>query len=369
VPKKLALAVGSCLVIFSLLEIGQRVSDLRKTAHRAQRVNLRATRSETASGIPIGDRQGSIVLVHDPVLLFRLKAEQRVEGMTVNAQGFRGGNWARDKAAGTRRAIVLGGSAVFGFGVTDGETLAPVLERELNRGRAAGAIEVWNAGVPGFDANQELALLCTEVMDHRPDAVVFCDGWNDFYGATLRPVGSTYEHPFFTQLEEVITQSGQHALNVLRASAFFRGLERRVPEWVRARAAPASTLAGEGGDLARYRDVLARAAAIASAAGIKMVIATQPELFQRAGAVPGEERELRAKYEPGYGPLARDHYPDYVRAGDEAARSANVAFVDCTRVFDDSDGVIFTDPCHLNAAGNERLARRLAPVLAAALGL
>jgi hypothetical protein len=100
-----------------LLEIGQRVSDLRKSTHRAQRVNLRATRTETASGIPIGDA-GTIVLVHDPVLLFRLKPGQQVEGMTVNAQGFAAAAGTRAQDGGTRRVIVLGGSAVFGLGVT-----------------------------------------------------------------------------------------------------------------------------------------------------------------------------------------------------------------------------------------------------------
>jgi hypothetical protein len=70
---------------------------------------------------------------------------------------------------------------------------------------------VWNAGVPGFDANQELALLGTEILDYRPDLVVICDGWNDFYGATLRPSGGAYEHPFFTQLEEVIARGGRTA--------------------------------------------------------------------------------------------------------------------------------------------------------------
>lgn len=90
---------------------------------------------------------------------------------TTNGRGFRGpGEWETSRAV---RVLALGDSCTFGRGVGDGETWPARLEARL-RARGVDAA-VWNAGVPGYDTVQELALLRRLGPELRPTHVVV--GW------------------------------------------------------------------------------------------------------------------------------------------------------------------------------------------------
>jgi len=86
--------------------------------------------------------------------------------------GFRDGG-----LQGGPRVAVLGDSYAFGYGVDRGESFPEQLERRL-RARGA-AIDVINAGVPGFDGVEERRMLEKHVLPLRPVLVLIAVYGND----------------------------------------------------------------------------------------------------------------------------------------------------------------------------------------------
>jgi lysophospholipase L1-like esterase len=85
---------------------------------------------------------------------------------TTNSLGARGGETAHARTSGSGRVVLLGDSVVWGFGVSDDQTLAVGLETEW------APAEVVNLGVAGYGTGQELVLLRHEGLRYRPDRVV-----------------------------------------------------------------------------------------------------------------------------------------------------------------------------------------------------
>ena len=99
------------------------------------------------------------------------QAPARVIEAHVNEDGFRGPRVEPAKRPGVSRIICIGDSHTFGHGVRDDETWPAALGREL---QAAGwAVEVINAGVNAYDAEQELRYLELEVLSWQPDLVLW----------------------------------------------------------------------------------------------------------------------------------------------------------------------------------------------------
>jgi len=75
--------------------------------------------------------------------------------------------------------FIFGGSAVFGWGNRNEQTISSWLSMVLNE-RGIGAFRVTNFGQPGYTLAQELfRLVCLLREGARPDIVVFMDGYND----------------------------------------------------------------------------------------------------------------------------------------------------------------------------------------------
>jgi len=87
----------------------------------------------------------------------------------TNSDGLRTGH-GREREPGARRAMVLGDSTVFGWGVDDGGSVADGLEIALDHGAPT---EVINAGQPGYSSWQAAALYLDLAEAYAPDAVVF----------------------------------------------------------------------------------------------------------------------------------------------------------------------------------------------------
>ncbi len=365
------------------LEALERLAERRRRARRERRPSPFSYRTETAHGTPLVDRPGAIVLKLHPYLVCRAEPGQRSEGLTINAQGYRGRDWSRTRRPGTRRVLVLGDSMTFGFGVGDDEVFPARLERRLAEALPDGPpIEVLNGAGLGWNSTQQLVALVTELLDHEPDAVVVFGGVSDLTAGRLTPHEGAPVNPAFTQVERIVDgAAAPGALAALRAlarrSALGRGLERRLRRLLRGLASgdeatvyDAVPLVDPRPGIARYRLNVERACLAARARGATAVVASAPELFQRREPVPEAERALRArKGRGGYEAIARDVYPLFARAAGEAARAAGASYVDLSRAFDDAFGPAFHDWAHLNGAGHDIVARRLAPVVAEALGL
>jgi hypothetical protein len=97
----------------------------------------------------------------------------------TNGLGLRGAPADAKKPRGTYRILVLGDSFAFGFGVEDAETFAAVLARTLAPPAGFERVEVLNAGVAGWSADQYLLFLETRALAWQPDLVLLAETEND----------------------------------------------------------------------------------------------------------------------------------------------------------------------------------------------
>jgi lysophospholipase L1-like esterase len=99
-----------------------------------------------------------------------------------NALGLRNRE-VEPKKAGAFRILFLGDSLIWSSETTSGELYTEGLEKRLNARSASdsGALEIVNAGIPGYTTYQELEFLKIYGLDMEPDLVVLGFVFNDVY--------------------------------------------------------------------------------------------------------------------------------------------------------------------------------------------
>lgn len=115
--------------------------------------------------------------------------------VAIGAHGMRTPDFDQVKPDDVFRVVVLGDSVAFGWGIAERDTLARVVERELNAGGVPGGrarAEVINAAVPGWGLGKQLLCLRDRIMDLSPDLLVFVLITNDLH----LPMTETYRQPF-----------------------------------------------------------------------------------------------------------------------------------------------------------------------------
>jgi hypothetical protein len=288
----------------------------------------------STGGAKLSRGSGPLELVLDPVVTLRNRPNQIGPWFRINSRGYRGGELRADAGS---RVVLVGGSTAFGTGMlSDADTFAAALERELG-------VEVVNCATIGFMAVQELALLQTELLDLRPQVVIALDGWNDLgIGRSSQIHGLLSEA--FVQIE-AMTIAGSH-VNASFVAALGKTARRIFPR-TRALLSPRPAT-GHGGAVyvAERAQLLARTHAAMAAAcrarGCRLVSVLQPH--------QGEANQ----------------YDDFVRQTRAAHLQMGLEVLDASRVL--SGGAEnFLDDYHLTAAGNARLARAVAPIVRSAL--
>lgn len=94
--------------------------------------------------------------------------------VSINSYGHRDREYSQEKPGGVYRIVMLGDSTTFGWGAPVDETVAKVLEAELNRVQVSGVerIEVLNAGVGNYNTVQEVTHYLTYERAFHPDLVI-----------------------------------------------------------------------------------------------------------------------------------------------------------------------------------------------------
>jgi lysophospholipase L1-like esterase len=94
--------------------------------------------------------------------------------VSINSHGQRDREYAQAKPSDVYRVVILGDSTTFGWGVSAEQTVAKILEDELNKLKVPGYrhFEVINAGVGNYNTVQELTHYLTYERAFRPDLVV-----------------------------------------------------------------------------------------------------------------------------------------------------------------------------------------------------
>ncbi len=98
--------------------------------------------------------------------------------LSTNSEGFRDYDHPLEKPPGSSRVAFVGDSFVFGLGVSQEDTLAVLLEQDLNSGGIGRRYDVMNFGLPGLNFEGMGRLTQTFVVKYRPEVVVYsfiCD--------------------------------------------------------------------------------------------------------------------------------------------------------------------------------------------------
>jgi len=91
----------------------------------------------------------------------------------------------KQKPPGVLRILGIGDSGMFGWDVPQKGNYLAVVEQMLARNPAIADVEVLNAGVPGYNTQQQVEWLATRGLSFAPDIVIV--GW----------CGNDYDAPFF----------------------------------------------------------------------------------------------------------------------------------------------------------------------------
>lgn len=134
--------------------------------------------------------------------------------VTINSRGFRGPEFADEKAPGVTRVVTLGASSTFGYHARDDLTYPAQLQRLLDAACPGRKFEVINLGIPHLTSTQILALFAAEGLRLRPDVVTFYEGFND--------------------ANELDEDDGEGA-KAERPKSAWRQVRKRVSRWARER--------------------------------------------------------------------------------------------------------------------------------------
>lgn len=162
---RLLLSGGVLLASLLLAEVGARVvlDDAFVPGELCSRGWKVAGRFDEELGWAL--RAGVTARVADVKVDYRLR---------TSSAALRDPERAREKPAGARRAVLLGDSVSWGWGVDDGARFSDLLDRRLGPD-----VEVLNLAVPGYGTDQQLLALRRHGFDWDPDVVVVVVVSND----------------------------------------------------------------------------------------------------------------------------------------------------------------------------------------------
>jgi hypothetical protein len=209
--------------------------------------------------------------------------------VSTNSHGLRDREYPLEKGPGVYRIVMEGDSTTFGWGVPEEQTVAKILERELNRTAAPGRrFEVLNAGVGNYDTVQEVSHYLTYDRAFHPDMVVL-----EYFINDAEPVPQERHLP-------LIGRSYLVAFGVSRFDSVLRAMGTR-PNWKEYYAG----LYREGlPGFEAAKNALRRLATLSQEDHFALLVTMLPELHEINGVYP-----FAAEHQKIKDVLAKDQVP------------------------------------------------------------
>jgi len=286
----------------------------------------------------------------DPKVYWRLRPNQNCytkigrKPVHINSHGTRGSEFQIPKPNDVVRILCLGDSVTFGWGLSEQETYAKILERRLQEDLKDGRkIEVINAGVNAWSYPQLSIYLREYGLRFQPDYAVLAGAnlWTQF-GENSDPEFvkkfmwrvrlknflrrfALYHYVVEVQLEDFYQKHRTKFMPVdPKQDQMFKEQQKSDPD-------------------AYFREVIERFCQIAITNGVKPLVLHTPV-----------QTDLEKGVDGAVLPSKR-----------QVAQKLNVPLVDPTEEMKDKTGSLFleADPVHYNAAGSEIIARHLSDAL------
>jgi lysophospholipase L1-like esterase len=169
-PKKLALAVGSAVVCLLLVEVGFRLAGYQPIYSVYSKPEFFWQRDPRLGWVQQPGARGTYVGPRPFPIEFR-------ERVRFNSLGLRGGE-VEPVPTGGHRVLLLGDSQAAGFEVSEDQTYAVLVGKQLTADLGTPT-QVVNAGVRGYGTDQSLLWYRDHGRGLRPDVVVFHASEND----------------------------------------------------------------------------------------------------------------------------------------------------------------------------------------------
>lgn len=339
------------------------------------------------------------------------------DGFMISNKG--GQKYQRKKPEGVFRVIILGGSALAGFGAPPFGSIPAHVQRLLD-GRTGGGgtkFEVINAGVAKFNSAQQHLYLLSELIYYEPDVVVFYNGWTDSINrhghfsdaifAYMRKAKKFKPVPFSSvrfkkhrEFGEYIEQSytPKGAVKIL-GKAVRRSVEGFLDHtgigywawkfelrknWKRAwkglvglfkeiekRPSQAEALKTDFDPRTNrvFEENIRRSAALAKLNGFKGLFVLQPLIgIDDKPYAPGERRWIDTDVAEGKIFRRRKFYelarPFFVSLATENRDEKALCFADLSGALRDVEDRVYVDEGHLNSKGNKIMAQAIVAQLA-----
>ena len=174
----LALASTSLALTFALLEVGSRLW-----------LNYIATPEQVDRFVLFSSLDpGDFAFTPHQYLSYAPTPGYRNGLTSHNSLGFRNAEVSLQKPGGVYRIVALGGSSTYDVRIEDNaRTFTAQLEELLRTQYGHPAVEVINAGVPGYNSWEMLINLEFRVLDLDPDLVIIYEGTNDVHARMVAP--------------------------------------------------------------------------------------------------------------------------------------------------------------------------------------
>ncbi len=314
----------------------------------------------------------SVAYTYAPFILWRAVPNQQTESFSTNSLGLRSPEL--DKSSVVDKIVFLGGSTMWGYGVTNNEASIAYQVKKIIKEKYKKDIEIINLSENGYNSTQEL-ILWKDIVGLKPKVVVHFNGYNDLYtGHSGKPAGwnhnFVYEDLLLREKSDIVKSIGfmliKDKVNQLYLSHWFNyKLEKLIPHQS---SQVKRTALKDVVDT--YKTNMLIVTQLAKENGINLVIVNQPNIFVDRKVLTTNEDEIQHTFEEYYDNPRNTYlyfsqgYAQQQQALTELPKSKNLTIIDGTTFFLNRSDEIYLDPVHINDVGSTVVADKLASLLA-----
>jgi hypothetical protein len=304
-------------------------------------------------GEKLGDVGGPFKLMTDPFTIYQNYPNQQSRKYSINNFGFRD-TYTANKPY---KAIVLGGSAAFGFALdSNDQSFSSIISRYNEK------YNVLNAAVIGFLSGQELSQMIHYLDDFSPSLYIVFDGWNDIYDPYVFAKGEFKEGRLIHQPP-------------IGYNNAFLGIESRLAEYFQTtrkdKKLPLFKLDPVGEYLnerelfqkvlEKYVTNIEKMHAFAKSRGAQFLLVFQGELGNKK-VLSSSEREVLRTWIDRYGYLDNkisERYKKFITSAKTKFEESNIVFIDINDEYEFSENpqALFFDVVHPNQLGHQIIAK------------
>lgn len=274
-------AVAACLLLEILVRVATyRAVDVVSSAPEVLYLDGKPALTPGAYGDQVPSR---MLWMMDP---------SRPYAVRITKDGFRGNH---DVAPGDRKVLVLGNSYAFGAFLTQNDTWPILLEARLRNIPEYADVRVFNAALPGYGMQEQLALVADKALAFKPHLVILqFDPWLIDAVATAhvpRPAGG----------ETALHATGRRSAVVRLVNGTARDLLLLRDGLLQAPIRPAESAGATPDDYAMFATYVVKLHEMLRDANVPLAVVAFPALGQVAGACDDRTQRYMTQLGAGLG--------------------------------------------------------------------